>query len=633
MKKVIALLLMIGMVISLIPVTFAEDTTETTTGVKIEYEIGDYIKEGGTFADLTYEETDGYWQYAENSKGATVDCADVDLVEGHGFQYNGDVWIAMKIQIPVDGWYRADVKYAVFERSGGGRPRVCILPSNTVLDTYSLTTADLVCTVDCRQDTSATLRTGWFNSSDEEYVATSAQAAKHYEAGEYYLYFSSHSNDGATKKMALGDVILYTVDVSENERGVSYDAYTSAYMGIADVEDSTLTVGETTKASATLTESMGGHTEITNFTYTSSNEAVAKVDADGNVIAVGPGTATISAIAEGYAGGNVIGVDVTVSAPPTTDNNVSFSVAPSESTATVTVEGIDYNETVESVARGTEVKLTANPLENYTFIGWKRGSNSDDNSYISTENPFTTKLYTNTYLTAVYVADTAEEEKVVEYYNQNGDYISTLAPDVASPSPGVIPGFTFAAGNWFIGENMPLVLSEVTKRTRAVAKHTAKANAGTVKVNGANDPLTAFDSAIKPAATEGFTAWKRDGKVVSYNQNYTYYLWDDTTIEQSNEALPEGAKLPIIILDNDKVDGAYMIEYDAADYEIVEVGLVFGDGNDGTPSVDSCKKKFTSQRKLSHGQMAAKYSDNVRGYLIYKDGDNYRVIYDGIDAQ
>ncbi len=639
MKKVMALLLMIGMVTSLIPVTFAADTGEATTGVKIEYEIGDYMSYKGDtsalFSSLTYEKTNGFWEYADNSTGLDYVGDVVNYAPGQGFRLKKQkAWFAMKIQIPVSGTYGAEVKHVKFNSGvSAGRGRAVILPASTDLGNYDVGVWDniedyLHCEVDCRNGGSSNT---WTDASGNDikqvdYNTVHYDAGVYYDAGEYYLVYY-YLEDGSD--FALGDFTLYTVDAA----GEKYETYNSAYMGIASFadkeEDGKLTVDETTNVSAVLRNSIS-HEEITSFTYTSSDETVATVAADGTVTAVAPGIATISATAAGYAGGNVIGVDVTVSAP-TTNNNVSFSVAPSESAASVTVEGITYGETVKSVARGTEVTLTANTLENYTFIGWKRGSNSADNSYISTENPFTTTLYTNTYLTAVYAADTAEEEAVVEYYNQNGDYIDTLAPTVASPTPGAIPGFTFTAGNWLIGENTKLNLANVTKRTRAVAKHTAKENAGTVTVGETDSDKTAFDSAITPVATEGFTCWKRDGKVVSYNQDYTYYLWDNTTIEQSNEALPAGKKLPIIILDNDKVDDAYMIEYDAADYEIVEVGLVFGDS--GTPSVDSCAKKFTSQRKLSHGQMAAKYSDNVRGYLIYKDGNDYRVIYDGIDVQ
>ncbi|MBQ3224937.1 MAG: hypothetical protein IJB42_04450, partial [Oscillospiraceae bacterium] len=133
---------------------------------------------------------------------------------------------------------------------------------------------------------------------------------------------------------------------------------------------------------------------------------------------------------------------------------------------------------------------------------------------------------------------------------------------------------------------------------------------------------------ITPVATENFTCWKRDGKVVSYNQEYTYYLWDDTAITESTEEIPETAysgdkKLPLIVLESGN-GGAYMIEYDKADFEIVEVGILFGSGD---VTVDSCSAKYTSQRNSAHGQFTAKASGTAKGYLIYKDGDAYKVIY------
>ena len=444
------------------------------------------------------------------------------------------------------------------------------------------------------------------------------------EKGEYYLIFKHSGGQNAFVGNFRLDS-LYEKDGSYYE--FPENSYESIVMGKVTAEATELATGGQTKVAANLSDSITSETvEDAALTYESSDERVLTVDAVGNVTAKAPGTATITATSSAYPEAAILGEKITVSAP-TTDKKVSFAVAGSETDATITVESDEfaYNGAIDSVSRGTEVTLTANPLENYIFIGWKRGSNSDYNSYISTENPFTTKLYTNTYLTAVYIAESAEEEAVIEYYNRNGDYISTLSPEEESPVPGAIPGFIFEAGNWFTGEDTKLILSEVTKRTRAVAMHTPKENAGIVTVNGEASDATTFDSSVTVAAEGDFTCWKRDGKVVSYNRSYTYYLWDSTEITQSAETVPEGKKAPIIILDNDKVDGAYMIEYDAADYEIVEVGFVFGDS--GIPTVDSCAKKFTSQRKLSHGQMSAKYSDNVRGYLIYKDGEDFRVIY------
>ena len=71
-----------------------------------------------------------------------------------------------------------------------------------------------------------------------------------------------------------------------------------------------------------------------------------------------------------------------------------------------------------------------------------------------------------------------------------------------------------------------------------------------------------------------------------------------------------------------------MIEYDAGGKEIVEVGILFGDSSD--ISVESCMYKATSQKKLSHGQFTAKPNGDetvARGYLIYKDGTEYKVVY------
>ena len=85
--------------------------------------------------------------------------------------------------------------------------------------------------------------------------------------------------------------------------------------------------------------------------------------------------------------------------------------------------------------------------------------------------------------------------------------------------------------------------------------------------------------------------------------------------------------MPIVVLEDTTVDGAYMIEYDAAGYEIVEVGIVFGN-DDAT--VGSCTSKATSQRNANHGQFAAIPSggeSGARGYIIYKDGSVNRIVY------
>ena len=60
------------------------------------------------------------------------------------------------------------------------------------------------------------------------------------------------------------------------------------------------------------------------------------------------------------------------------------------------------------------------------------------------------------------------------------------------------------------------------------------------------------------------------------------------------------------------------------DKNIVEAGIVFGDN----ATVASCLAKATSQKNLSHGQFTASSDyENARGYIIYLDGDTYKVKY------
>ena len=90
-----------------------------------------------------------------------------------------------------------------------------------------------------------------------------------------------------------------------------------------------------------------------------------------------------------------------------------------------------------------------------------------------------------------------------------------------------------------------------------------------------------------------------------------------------------GTAQPLVVLDEHVKDGAYMIEYDAGGKTILEVGILFGNGEN--MSVDSCKYKATSKKNASHGQFIAKPAndeyDNALGYMIYLDGGEYKVVY------
>ncbi|MBQ2743463.1 MAG: InlB B-repeat-containing protein, partial [Oscillospiraceae bacterium] len=304
----------------------------------------------------------------------------------------------------------------------------------------------------------------------------------------------------------------------------------------------------------------------------------------------------------------------------------------------------------KSVALGTSITLTATPDEGYDFVCWVRGADKDDTSkYLSKESPYTYKVYTNTYVTAVFEPEAAGDvEEKICFWNENGVKIDEKTVSdyqeggIEEPS---LTGYTFAG--WYVDEETTLASAieagELPAITNAVAKYTPNAAADNtagwgyawLNVNGDYSKYSSSTCAIpfnEPiVCTDNggtVTHWLRDGHIVSYDAEYTHYMWDTTNIYSSYYDIE---KKPVVVLDTATVDGARMIEYAApTGYEIVEVGILFG-ASGSTPTVSSAHDKAVSQRGVSHGQFTAQPSDEqysaARGYMIYKHGGNAYVIY------
>ncbi|MBR2181779.1 MAG: hypothetical protein IJ949_07800, partial [Oscillospiraceae bacterium] len=286
----------------------------------------------------------------------------------------------------------------------------------------------------------------------------------------------------------------------------------------------------------------------------------------------------------------------TVIAPDAQELKVSFA----ETTNIAGFDGIN----VSSVARGASVELTAHKqdIDGYKFVGWKRGADtSDDNAWVDITGD-TYNVWTNTYLTAVYEPVAAPAEKVVEFWNQNGAYLGKATEATYATVVKKVPtltGFATFLG-WFTDGNVELdentVLSVGT--TNAVAQYEANTVSGVMLNGNIVDDADAYNKEIPLTMSAGSTCWKRDGKIISYDANYIYNVWGATAITEGTDAIAD--KVPVAIFEYSSAYGAYMLEYDDGDYEIVEAGIIF-DGD----SVDSCAKKYTSQRKVSHNQFTA----------------------------
>ncbi|MBR2181631.1 MAG: hypothetical protein IJ949_07050, partial [Oscillospiraceae bacterium] len=278
----------------------------------------------------------------------------------------------------------------------------------------------------------------------------------------------------------------------------------------------------------------------------------------------------------------------------------------------VTATDIEGNKvevnTVANLERGVNVTVTAPAVEDYIFVGWVRGA-ADSGRLVKTDATYSFTALTNTMLTAVYepVADKA-------YYNWDGAFLGTAEP--ANPTM-----FGYHFKNWAENtelENLVRYIAQYEQQD-GDTKYTVTVDSGSAINEQGGSYL--YDAEVT-LTSDSEVYWYRDEVQVAYGKEYTFNVWNDTTVSTS----ASGTAGPMLYLD-DKVGSYYMVEYDAAGYEIVEVGILFGDSANIT--VNSCNDKMNSQRGLSRGQFAADAGENTdaRGYLIYKDSGEYKVIY------
>ncbi|MBE6912399.1 MAG: hypothetical protein E7473_07730 [Ruminococcaceae bacterium] len=428
-----------------------------------------------------------------------------------------------------------------------------------------------------------------------------AETSVYLTAGKYYLFIQPTKGTG-WEKYQNGEISATTYICP-----ISLTLTRQPSIEVT-AERTSIEAGKTSALASVVKDNRDNVVDAT-VTYTSDNTAVAKVV--GNVVTgISEGTANITATATvgGATVTDTVEITVTEASAPKTitlaySNNVDNEII---------VKGRNY-------VRGDEVTLTADEISGYTFRHWVRGT-AESGDWVSADAEYTFTLATNTYLTAVYTANS--EDKIVEFFNGNGEYLSEAAVlDGKVTLPETNPTLTgFAFIRWLIGKDTELTSDTILTDdiTRAVAEFGSDGTSYTVGATsyGYDDEVT--------NTSETATAWFRDGVQVGYGTSYTYYVWANVGEITSGE----GTQKPLVVLDATAKNGARMIEYDAGGKEIIEVGILFGDSTSIT--VDSCEYKATSQKKLSHGQFTAKPNGDetvARGYLIYNDNGTYKVVY------
>ncbi len=550
------------------------EVTAAKSGITVMYDIMSHKANGSgsLYQRLSYETTNGFFTYATASSTSfgyhqTTTC--IQIPAGH--------WIIFKINVPAAGTY--DVKIKNHVGNTGGNLNAYIFSGNAKPDEKALSDSNFIGSVDCSSYTGTDGK-----NNPNPFVKDGVNASYNFPTtGEYYIGFKP-VDDGKTG--FVGDIVL--------DGGIG-----NALMGLNEKE---IAIGTTDTIKAYLSSTAAELTE--NVTYESDNSDVAKVE-NGKIKAVGYGDANITVT---YSGDDVI------SGMSSFTTKVSVKDAKTSFVSIGIDEDGDGIPTITSATLGSKMTVEAADLseKNMVFRGWVRGS-TDDGHLVWTEPKYTFTATTHTYLTAIYTPVNAAATN--EYYHWNGEFLGNTQPATVSP----IVGYTFAE-SWTKAKEENAITSWIADFTKNNDEYAVTGNGFTMTKDD-----NKYDTEVTCTSDNGAVYWYRDGKLVDYGTEYKFFIWDKTEITTSNEG-HNGAKLML----DAKKGNSYMVEYDAGNATLLEVGILFGEEGE-VPTVESCQEKMSSQRNLNeagHGQFSATSEYPVaRGYLVYKDGNTYRVIY------
>lgn len=302
-------------------------------------------------------------------------------------------------------------------------------------------------------------------------------------------------------------------------------------------------------------------------------------------------------------------------------------------------------------AFGTDMTLTAKPVvDGMKFLYWK---NASSNRIVSTKEEYTFKIGSDTQLTAVYRKNEAGKY-LVEFYDKNGKVLQsgylTASDKITKPADPYAVGYEFK--DWspdvpeYPGRDYAFIAQyEVENNTyplTLIGPSMIMEGGGTNKYN---TKVTVEVNTKAIPEGQRFLCWKRDGRVVGYENEYSFYVWDETTVTAvfASET-EEPAKAPHIMMDKVKVYTdparlAFMSERIVPEgYECIETGILLksGSADESTLKLDGeFDTKAVSQSTAATGQFTVRKDDvsgawYARAYVIYKDGANIKVIYSNI---
>ena len=316
----------------------------------------------------------------------------------------------------------------------------------------------------------------------------------------------------------------------------------------------------------------------------------------------------------------------------------------STSGGTVTLNDYPVSGTVP-VAAGTEVTLKAFEDETGTFKAWIDGTTQ---KVLSEEEEYVFSMYSIRHIIALFTDSSMGDEVFASFLTRNNQYAkytyvkkgtntNTIAPD---EDQMYVSGYTF--NGWKPG------LGVINKDTDYRGNYEKESNVYTVSVKGGSEidngnEFTAeyndvyIVKADVPAKGLVFAGWKLNGKLVSYDEYYSFGVFGDMELE-ATFAKSVVKKPLVVMLDvsrkiyNENNIVSFMADaYAPEGITIVEAGILYAKTNvdAGTlvmsnlgMTLDGKEIKRTIAKEDMMFKLTASYGEfgiTARGYLIYLD--------------
>lgn len=413
-----------------------------------------------------------------------------------------------------------------------------------------------------------------------------------------------------------------------------------------------MSVGDTGDAAVTgvMSDNSNANLQHASVRYESSNENAASVTAGGKITALAPGVSDITVF---VTLDNVTVSDTkTISVKHLDAPEAAMFTARAQNATGETLSGRIVcneiagftNDTPFSVPVGARLQIAAPEIPGKIFKYWK---NSVSKRIMSTDTSIEITHGSDSDVTAVYWDPPDISQPLVQFIDRNNKllhsaYVSTgvKVSEVKPANPFSI-GYTF--DRWSVADGTEIKSDSVI---RALYSKDESISATVTVINGTlgdNETSAVYKynqlATVSPDPSfEGidFAYWMRDGQIVSYDYNYSFYAWGDTTVE-AVYGETQVILVPRVIMDKN-VKGAqdnraiFMAEHSVpSGFTLIEFGVLLSDASDEL-TINNHKHKAASQPGGNSSQFAVRV-DGVSGtwyaraYLIYEKNGEYKIVY------